>query len=57
MGITDSVNNGRSVTCTYDTVARLSTAMTTGSTNYPKWGLKWGYGKAWGVAVYWNYIL
>ncbi|HUL32772.1 MAG TPA: hypothetical protein VL128_02715, partial [Candidatus Eisenbacteria bacterium] len=42
-GITDSVDNGRSVAYTYDTLSRLSTALTTGSTNYPQWGLSWGY--------------
>ncbi len=33
-GITDSVDNGRSATYTYDALARLSTAGTTGSTGY-----------------------
>jgi RHS repeat-associated protein len=42
-GITDSVDNGRSVAYTYDPLARLSTALTTGSANYPQWGLSWGY--------------
>jgi RHS repeat-associated protein len=42
-GITDSVDNGRTVTYTYDPLSRLSTALTTGSTNYPQWGLSWGY--------------
>src|SRR5713101_1916914 len=28
---------------TYDPLSRLSTALTTGSTNYPQWGLSWGY--------------
>jgi RHS repeat-associated protein len=41
--ITDSVDNGRSVAYTYDTLSRLSTALTTGSSNYPQWGLSWGY--------------
>jgi RHS repeat-associated protein len=41
--ITDTVDNGRSVTYTYDPLARLSTAVTVGSTNYPKWGLSWAY--------------
>ena len=27
----------------YDSLYRLSTALTTGSTNYPQWGLSWGY--------------
>ena len=42
-GITDSVDNGRSIAYTYDPLSRLSTALTTGSTNYPQWGLSWGY--------------
>jgi RHS repeat-associated protein len=41
--ITDSVDNGRSVAYTYDPLARISTAVTTGSTGYPKWGLQWAY--------------
>jgi RHS repeat-associated protein len=41
--ITDGVDNGRSVAYTYDTLSRLSTAVTTGSTNYPKWGLQQTY--------------
>jgi RHS repeat-associated protein len=42
-GITDSVDNGRSVAYTYDALARLVTAVTTGSANYPQWGLRWNY--------------
>jgi RHS repeat-associated protein len=42
-GITDYVDNGRSVAYTYDPLSRLSTGVTTGSTNYAKWGLSWGY--------------
>ena len=42
-GITDSVDNGRTVAYTYDPLSRLSTALTTGSANYPQWGLSWGY--------------
>ncbi len=42
-GITDTVDNGRSVTFMYDPLARLASAVTTGSTNYPKWGLEWTY--------------
>jgi RHS repeat-associated protein len=42
-GITDSVDNGRSVAYTYDPLTRLSTAVTTGSTGYPKWGLSFAY--------------
>lgn len=41
--ITDSVQPGRSVSYTYDSLARLSTALTTGSTAYPQWGLSWTY--------------
>jgi RHS repeat-associated protein len=41
--ITDSVDNGRNATYTYDTLARLSTAVTTGSANYPAWGLQQSY--------------
>ena len=41
--ITDSVQAGRSVSYTYDSLARLSTAMTTGSSNYTRWGLSWIY--------------
>ncbi len=42
-GITDSVDNGRSATYTYDALARISTAGTAGSTNYPQWGLSFTY--------------
>jgi RHS repeat-associated protein len=41
--ITDNVDNGRSVTFSYDNLARLTNAVTTGSTGYPKWGLQWLY--------------
>jgi RHS repeat-associated protein len=41
--ITDNVDNGRSVAYTYDPLSRLSTAVTTGSTGYAKWGLSWAY--------------
>lgn len=34
---------GRSVTYTYDPLYRLSTAATSGSTQYPAWGLSWTY--------------
>jgi RHS repeat-associated protein len=37
------MDNGRSATYTYDPLFRLSTAVTTGSTNYAKWGLSWSY--------------
>jgi RHS repeat-associated protein len=42
-GITDNVDTGRSIAYTYDSLARLSTALTSGSVNYPQWGLSWGY--------------
>src|SRR5271165_3214564 len=42
-GITDNAQAGRSVSYTYDSLARLSTALTTGSTAYPQWGLQWTY--------------
>ncbi len=42
-GVTDNVDSGRSVAYTYDPLARLSTAVTTGSANYPQWGLSWTY--------------
>jgi RHS repeat-associated protein len=41
--ITDNVDNGRSVAFSYDNLARLTNAVTTGSTGYPKWGLQWLY--------------
>ena len=41
--ITDNVDNGRSVTYIYDPFNRLSSALTSGSTNYPQWGLSWTY--------------
>jgi RHS repeat-associated protein len=41
--ITDSVDNGRTANYAYDPLSRLSTALTTGSANYPQWGLSWGY--------------
>lgn len=34
---------GRSVSYTYDSLGRLLTAKTTGSTQYPLWGLSWTY--------------
>jgi RHS repeat-associated protein len=42
-GITDNVDNGRSATYTYDALYRLTRAVTTGSTNYPTWGLSEAY--------------
>jgi YD repeat-containing protein len=44
-GITDLVDNGRSSAYTHDALNRLHTASTTGSTNYPAWGLQWTYDK------------
>lgn len=41
--ITDSVASGRTVNYTYDSLNRLTSAVTTGSTSYPKWGLSWTY--------------
>lgn len=41
--ITDAVDSGRTVSYTYDALRRLSTAVTNGSANYPKWGLSWTY--------------
>jgi RHS repeat-associated protein len=37
------VDSGRNTTYNFDSVYRLSTAITTGSANYPQWGLSWGY--------------
>jgi len=49
-GITDTSDQtltpgaaGRSVNYTYDALHRLKTAVTTGSTQYPQWGLEWIY--------------
>jgi RHS repeat-associated protein len=41
--ITDSVDNGRSISYTLDPLSRISSATTVGSTNFPKWGLSWIY--------------
>jgi RHS repeat-associated protein len=41
--ITDSVDGGRSATYSYDSLGRLTTAGTSGSVNYPKWGLSFAY--------------
>lgn len=43
--IIDSVDNGRSASYTYDSLYRLLTAKTVGSTNYPAWGLSETYDK------------
>jgi RHS repeat-associated protein len=42
-GITDSVDSGRNATYTYDSLYRLTNSATTGSTNYPAWGLSETY--------------
>ncbi len=41
--VTDSVQAGRTVSYTYDSLRRVKTAVTTGSVAYPKWGLSWTY--------------
>jgi YD repeat-containing protein len=41
--ITDNVASGRTVNYTYDSLNRLSTAVTTGSAQDPQWGLSWSY--------------
>jgi RHS repeat-associated protein len=41
--ISDYVNSGRTTAYTYDGLARLSAAHTSGSTTYPAWSLTWGY--------------
>jgi RHS repeat-associated protein len=41
--ITDSVDTGRNMTYTYDSLDRLSNAKSQGSTNYPAWGLSFTY--------------
>lgn len=41
--ITDSVDSGRSINYTYDSLGRLSTAQTTGDASYPQWGLSFAY--------------
>jgi RHS repeat-associated protein len=43
MSISDTVENGRSVSYTYDALHRLKTAVTSGSAGYPQWGLSWTY--------------
>jgi hypothetical protein len=37
------VDSGRNVTYTYDALYRLTSAVTNGSTGYPKWGLSFTY--------------
>jgi RHS repeat-associated protein len=41
--ITDAVDSGRSTAYTYDSLNRLSIAVTTGDSNYPQWGLSFAY--------------
>jgi RHS repeat-associated protein len=41
--VTDSIDNGRNASYTYDALYRLVSANTTGSTAYPQWGLSWTY--------------
>jgi len=42
-GISDSVDSGRNASYTFDSLYRLATAQTAGSTNYPAWGLSETY--------------
>jgi RHS repeat-associated protein len=41
--ISDSVDVGRTVSYTYDPLARLSLATTVGSSAFPQWQLQWSY--------------
>ena len=41
--ITDNVDNRRTVSYTYDNLARLSSAQSVGDASYPQWGLSFGY--------------
>jgi RHS repeat-associated protein len=41
--IGDNVGSGRTVSYAFDTLYRLTSATTNGSTNYPKWGLSMTY--------------
>jgi len=41
--IVDLVDGGRNVAYSYDSLLRLTSATTAGSTNFPKWGLSWSY--------------
>jgi YD repeat-containing protein len=43
MGVTDNVDSGRTITYSYDNLARLLSAVTNGDTNYPRWGLSFSY--------------
>jgi RHS repeat-associated protein len=42
-GITDGMDSGRSSSYSYDSLGRLSSGSTTGSSAYPAWGLSWTY--------------
>jgi RHS repeat-associated protein len=42
-GITDTVDSGRTAAYTYDSLYRLTRAVTTGSSGYPAWGLSETY--------------
>jgi RHS repeat-associated protein len=41
--ITDTVDSGRTASYSYDALYRLTSAVTSGSTNYAKWGLSMAY--------------
>ncbi len=41
--VTDNVDSGRTVSYGYDSLYRLTSAVTNGSANYVKWGLTWAY--------------
>jgi len=41
--ITDNVDSGRSLSLGYDALHRLTSSVSQGSTNYPKWGLSFTY--------------
>jgi RHS repeat-associated protein len=43
VSITDNVDSGRSASYTYDALYRLTAASTTGSSDYPAWGLSFTY--------------
>ena len=41
--ILDNVDSGRNSSYGYDALRRLTSAVTSGSTGYPQWGLRWDY--------------
>jgi RHS repeat-associated protein len=41
--IIDTVDSGRTIAYSYDALYRMTSAVTNGSANYPKWGLSWAY--------------